>query len=174
MGGPEQQPPIPEQQQRAPERESATRESCFDFERMPVETILSLGEALGVAATTSEEHGKNRFEKLENTYVEDLIVLPERNIDKAKEVAQAMGYSESYHNRSDAPSLLIRLLRKQQEMNSSQIDDTLWYLTFLYRESDREGSDQVAESATYEMSSALLNGWLRPDIAARINRELIS
>jgi hypothetical protein len=173
MAGPEQQSSSPENQI-SPERKPGQRLPYFDLENMPTEVVLVLDEAIQIAAKTEGAARVLQFEDVSNALVDDLTSLPSRNFGRARELAYAMLHSESNDNRMAATLMLKSLLKHEHEVGDTHVDDDADSLMFLHRESGSEGSSAVSDCARMQIFDALAEGWLRPDIADRFQRELMA
>ncbi len=158
-----------EQQPRSPEHGQEGQRPVFNFEDMDVKTALLLDEAIGAAL----DRDMDRFIYLSSAFEKDLDELPGRNIERARELIIALAESDAPENRCAAAQALKALLRSEHELdsNSEHISELTELWISLHREEGREESDGVSETAYFAMNGSLREGWLRPDIAARIDSE---
>lgn len=152
--------PERDQLPQSPERQPQHEQSVFDLERMSVEQIQLLDDALSA--------DPDKFEALLSEFQRGFEELPARNIEKAREVVSAMARSESVSNRCIAAFALGPLTRCEHELSTDSLQTALdlWVALLSDRDAD------VQEEAGYAMSAALRDKHFLPEIAAWIRERL--
>ena len=154
-----------------PEQTSELQSPTFDLENMSIDFVRKLHKVIfyaeGAALDRQDDAVREEAVWVSEALDADLINLPYRNIDRAREVILPLARSEQMTDRYAVCSALASLLRRECELDTADLTEQTDLMIKLVNERDSD----VAEFASNSAYRALKEGWWREDVATRIDRE---